>query len=194
MRNKKVFLAISAILLFVLPAPAQTNRSFKKGYRGTVELGFGAVNGKMQNGFIKSNLEVSPADHEQPGEMVRLSTVHGYSFGNGVFIGGGFGWDFELIDNAQYASIFVNTKYNLKDASASPFVEGRAGYSFCTNGPKYDTGGLFVNAAVGVDFGRFTTRMGYEFCPIKQNYRTSVGLDRKFYSMNQFFLSLAFNF
>ena len=192
---KKSFVFLICAILFASTAFAQTNKAFKKGYHGSVELGFGTVNGQMKEGYIKSNTEVSPSDHDQPGEMVRLATVHGYSLGNGVFLGAGLGWDFELVDSAQYANVFADVKYNIKDASASPFVEGRAGYRFCTNAPRFDTEGVFVSAAAGVDFGRFAARLGYECCPIKQNYRTTWGyLQRKYYAMNQLSLSFAFNF
>lgn len=187
--------ALALAILLSLPLSAQSNLSFKKGYHGTVELGMSAMNGKMQQGFIKCNSEVCAEAQMQPGEMIRISTVHGYAWGNGVFLGAGLGWDFELIDGAQYASFFADVKYNLKDASASPFIEGRTGYHFCTNMPRYETGAVFVSAAGGVDFGHISARLGYEYCPIKQNYRSNAGqLYRSYYSMNQFFFSLAFNF
>lgn len=184
-----------AALILNIPVSAQSNCSFKKGYHGFVEFGTAAVNGQIQEGFVKSSTERYSEGQMQPGEMIRLSTVHGYSWGNGVFLGAGLGYNFELLESAQYASIFADAKYNFKDILASPFMEGRMGYNFCTNAYRYDTQGLFVSVSGGVDFGHFAARLGYEYCPIKQNYRTDYeGLHRYYYLMNQFFLSLAYNF
>ena len=55
-------------------ASAQTNRSFRKGYRGDVELGNYATFGK-----------------DEAGGMILFTSTHGYSMGNGMFIGGGAG-------------------------------------------------------------------------------------------------------
>lgn len=194
MNIERELLLLTTILL-VMPVSAQTSHSFKKGYHGSVELGAAAVNGQIQQGFVKSSTERYTEDQIQPGEMIRLSTVHGYSWGNGVILGAGLGYSFELLDNAQYASIFADAKYNLKDSSASPFLEGRLGYHFCTNAFRYDTQGMLVSVAGGVDFGCLSARLGYEYSPLKQNYRTDLGgFQRYYYLMNQFFFSLAFNF
>lgn len=193
--NKGNVLLLLTTVFLALPVSAQTSQSFKKGYHGFVELGAAAVNGQVQKGFVKSSTERLAEDQMQPGEMIRLSTVHGYSWGNGVFLGAGVGYSFELLESAQYASIFTDAKYSFKDASASPFLEGRMGYIFCTNAYRYDTQGVFVIVDGGMDFGRLSARIGYEYSPIKQNYRTDLGgLQRYYYLMNQFFFSLAINF
>ena len=195
MQHNRIALLFIVFSLLSLSLGAQSNHSFKKGYHGFVEVGAAAVNGQIQKGFVKSATERYLEDQMQPGEMIRLSTVHGYSWGNGVFLGGGVGYSFELLESAQYASFFADAKYNFKDASASPFLEGRMGYHFCTNAYRYDTQGMFVSVAGGVDFGCFSARLGYEYSPIKQNYRTdTAGLQRCYHWMNQFFFSLAFNF
>lgn len=130
----------------------------------------------------------------EPDEMIRLSSTHGYAFGNGVFIGAGAGCNFQLIEDLHFASVFMDVKYNFVDASASPFIEGRTGYNYCIN--RYnDIGGLFVSTAAGVDFGRMSARIGYELAPIKENVRARNGaLGYVLYTSNQFFFSLAFNF
>ncbi|MBR3989449.1 MAG: hypothetical protein IKI85_02755, partial [Bacteroidales bacterium] len=182
-------------LFFATTAFAQTNIAIKKGYHGMVEIGTSTVNGQVQEGFIKGPNDKYEKDQMLPGEMVRLSTVHGYAWGNGLFLGAGVGWDFELVNSAQYASIFAAAKYNIKDAAASPFIEGRTGYRICTNAYRYDTSGTFVSFATGVDFGNAAIRLGYEYSPIRQNYRADIGgLHRYYYTMNQFFFSAAFHF
>ena len=181
MKNQIFAGLILALLLSSFTASGQVNRSFKKGYRGSVELEGSVFNGRLQSGF------------EQPGELIQLSTVHGGRLGNGLFLGAGLGYAFWLSEETGFASLFVDAKYNIKDAAVSPFVEGRAGYSVCSTS-RLETGGMFVNAAAGVDFGRFTARLGYEYLPIKQLEWTSHGQTKTYYALDRFFLSFAFNF
>jgi len=203
---KRPFLVLFLVLLLgFLPVSAQTNQSFKKGYHGFVELEGSTLQGKMQRGFasevpsgsgrtpvinslsdLDAFLEYYADDGSRYGEMVRVSTVHGYGWGNGVFLGLGLGYSASLKDDMDFISTFVDAKYNFVDVSASPFLEGRVGYTFDTMTVNH-TGGLFVSGAAGVDFGRFGARLGYEFCPLAQQNRT-------YYALNRFFLSLAFNF
>ena len=180
---KKQIFAVLIIALFLSSSYAlgQVNRSFKTGYRGSVELEGSAVKGKMSGGY------------EHPGDWFKLATIHGYRLGSGVFLGAGFGYAFWVSEDMEFGSLFVDAKYNFKDTTASPFVEGRMGYSFCTNS-RYETGGLFVNGAAGVDFGRFSVRLGYEYLPLQQLDRSSGGLSRSYFSIDRVFLSLSFIF
>ena len=191
MKTTKVIIFLFSIILCVSPLCAQSTYSFKKGYHGNVELGAGAVNGGIQQNFILRNYA---GNKEQPEEIIRLSTVHGYSYGNGLFLGAGIGYNFALVNSAQYASLFADAKYNVKDASASPFVEGRVGYNFWGES-EGDLGGMLVSLAGGVDTGRISIRVGYEYSPLKQRNRISnSSFVWCYYIMNQFFFSLAFNF
>lgn len=193
MKLKLIIFVTGLVMVSSAAVSAQTSRYYKKGYHGSFELGTGVGVGKMDAGFVLDDNHVFLGE-QKPGELIRLSTVHGYSLGNGIFIGGGLGWNFELFEGAQYASAFADMKYNFFDASVCPFIEGRAGYYFQTNGPRYETGGMFVSVATGVDFGRFSARLGYEFSPLKQNYRDRRGeLLRYYYSLNQFFFTVSFN-
>ena len=106
---------------------AQLYKAFKKGYRGSVGVSTGVAGGTMQKGFFTVANGANAKDQLKPSEFIRLSTVHGYQLGNGVFLGMGLGWDFELLEEMQYGSVFADIKYNLVDASASPFIEGRTG-------------------------------------------------------------------
>ena len=182
MKKNTLIFVVLAILLAV-PVSAKDNKALKKGYHGNLELGTSAMTMKMMG---NSSVE--------PDEMIRLSSTHGYAFGNGVFIGAGAGCNFQLIEDLHYASVFMDVKYNFVDASASPFIEGRTGYNYCIN--KYnDIGGVFVSTAAGVDFGRMSARIGYELAPIKENVRASNGAHGyALYTSNQFYFSLAFNF
>lgn len=182
MKKNTLLFVVLAILLAV-PVSAKDNKALKKGYHGNLELGTSAMTMKMMG---NSSVE--------PDEMIRLSSTHGYAFGNGLFLGAGAGCNFQLIEELHFASAFLDVKYNLVDGSVSPFIEGRTGYNYCIN--KYnEIGGLFVSTAAGVDFGRVSARLGYELAPIKENVRASNGaLGYALYTSNQFFFSLAFNF
>lgn len=180
MKRSLFFIVIFALFLSVT-ATAQTNRAFRAGYRGSVELESSAFRGRFQDGT------------ERPGELIQLATVHGYSWGNGVFLGMGVGYSSWLSEDSQFVSVFLNARYNIKDTVASPFIEGRTGYSFCTT-TRLETGGLFVRMSVGVGFGHFSASLGYEYLPVKELEQTGSGLKKSFYTLDRLFLTLAFNF
>lgn len=179
---KRLLFVLSFTALFLsVPALAQTNRAFRAGYRGIIELEGSAFHGRLQNGV------------EQPGELIQLATVHGYSLGSGVFLGMGLGYSFWLSQDTQFASVFLDARYNIKDVAASPFIEGRTGYSFCTT-TRLETGGLFVRMSAGVEFGRLSVCLGYEYFPVKELQQTGSGLKKSYYTLDRLFLSLAFSF
>lgn len=95
-----------------------------------------------------------------------ISTSQGYSFGNGLYLGGGTGFaaefeSFEMKDNPTYlVPVFADIKYSFINSTATPFVSLKAGsYVDVTNS------GLraYANPAVGLDAGRFSIKFGYEY-------------------------------
>ena len=128
---------------------AQTNRSFRKGYRGNVEVGNYAAFGKG----------------EVDGRVL-LSSTHGYSMGNGMFIGAGVGYGYEIASDLYLVSAFLESKYNLLDTTVSPFLDVRTGFDFA--GGKEQVSGQFVALSCGVDVQRLSVKVGYEYCPIRQ--------------------------
>lgn len=94
-----------------------------------------------------------------------ITSSHGFSFGNGLYVGGGAGFtaDFTAKDDSEptfLVPVFADIKYSMVDMLGSPFVSLRAGgYADVTNS------GLrtFVNPAIGVDIGRFSIKVGYEY-------------------------------
>ncbi|MBQ7811117.1 MAG: hypothetical protein IJ394_01010 [Bacteroidales bacterium] len=90
-----------------------------------------------------------------------ITSSHGYSFGNGLYVGGGFGFAAEMSKSTTYlVPVFADVKYSFINKLASPFVSLRAGsYADITN-----TGlRAFVNPAVGIDISRFSINVGYEY-------------------------------
>lgn len=92
-----------------------------------------------------------------------LSTSHGYSFGNGLYLGGGIGTGFSTRDilnkkNRVMIPVFMEVKYSfLKNSLASPFIDmiagGAADYS------AYGTG-YFLQPSAGVDIWKFSISVG----------------------------------
>ena len=133
-----------------------TNVGFRTGYRADVELGWD--NSKCWN----------------------ISSSHGYSFGNGLYIGGGVGFSAALTkadkntkssntegayqpeskwDAKYYTPMFADVKYSFMRSFVTPFVDLRGG----AIADITDSGAsLFINPAIGVDIARFSLKVGYE--------------------------------
>lgn len=143
---KKNFLILIALFALSNMAKAQdaetANRMFRRGYRTDIQLEANTY----QQSFI--------------------STSHGYSFGNGFYIGGGaaFGVEFQPdfeADPFYLSSLFVDGKYTLTQWRVAPFVALRTG-SYITI-EENPAGRFFINPAVGVDWGHISLRVGYEY-------------------------------
>ena len=135
---------LSAILLFflaVLPLQARTDGGslYERGYRGNVGLNF------------------NPSVSKGHGYAVGLESVHGYSFGNGAFLGGGIGL-MVTSNEAVAAPIFLEAKYAFLDRALSPFVSMRGGFRYMEN---YNSA-VYISPAVGVDIGDFSVSFAYQ--------------------------------
>lgn len=118
-----------------------TSINYKKGYRADVEL--------------------SCAIPDTWG----ITSSHGFSFGNGLYVGGGVGFSAEFLPDydakpTYIVPVFADLKYSFLNKLASPFVNFRTGgYADVTNtGIRY-----FLNPSVGVDIERFAIKVGYEY-------------------------------
>lgn len=82
------------------------NRLADKGYAGSI------------------NISATP----QLGLGVDITTSHGYSFGNGLWMGGGFGVSLASEFDGAYIPVFTEAKYTfMKDQKVSPFIDCRFG-------------------------------------------------------------------
>lgn len=80
-----------------------------------------------------------------------LFTSHGYSFGNGLWMGGGTGLAFPSMYDV-FLPLFTEVKYSfITNQMASPFVSAKVG--FMTN---LDETLTIINPAFGVDLDRFS--------------------------------------
>lgn len=165
----------------------KTGRPFKKGYKvieksvvdgyKAVENGFIDGYKAVENFFVEPFTDtVSSSINYRKGyrgdveifctlpDTWGITSSHGYSFGNGLYVGGGAGFSAEFTpdykSNPTYlVPVFADLKYSFLNNLASPFVNLRTGvYADITNpGIRY-----FINPSVGMDIGRFALKVGYE--------------------------------
>lgn len=109
-------------------------------------------------------------------DMWEITTSHGFSFGNGLYLGGGVGFAAEFTPTYKSAPIyltplFVDFKYSFDNRQTSPFINLSTGaYADITNiGIRY-----FLNPSLGVDIGRFSINVGYEYQLGVWNYNCGV--------------------
>lgn len=111
-----------------------------------------------------------------------ITTSQGYSFGNGLYVGGGVGFSAQMTKVAPmtldteidpgftytpesnwsatyYVPVFADIKYNFLNRLASPFVDFKAGIcaDICNSGAS-----ILLNPSLGVDIQRYTIKAGYE--------------------------------
>ena len=118
------------------------------------------------NRGYRADIELSWANKS----VLGITSSHGYSFGNGLYVGGGAGFGAELSKvtetpesnrNASYfVPVFADIKYSFTKTLASPFVSFKGGAIADITNKGIRT---FANPAVGLDIARFSLKMGYEY-------------------------------
>ena len=141
----KKFLATFALVAAVMGVNAQSETTkdyvnYERGYR--------------------ADIAVSTSVSEQ----YTLSTSHGFSFGNGFYLGGGVGFTAETFLNFEDAPhylvpVFADAKYTFLNKRVSPFVSARVGGVFNT---EYKMNRMLINPMVGINVRHFTVGLGYE--------------------------------
>ena len=115
-----------------------------------------------------------------------ISSSHGFSFGNGLYVGGGAGFGAELTKNpvatasvaddvidpeysytpksnwnaSYFVPVFADIKYSFSKTLAAPFVSLKGGAIADITHKGIRT---FANPAVGLDIARFSLKVGYEY-------------------------------
>lgn len=137
---KIVFVSVALVLCSSVAGFAQSESVwFKRGYRGNVEFDAGAT---LSRTFIVSVL-----------------TSHGYSVGNGLYLGVGTGVTINPNDRGYFVlPIFADMKYSFMDCACSPFLSMKMGTSFYMESV---TAGFLLKPSVGVDVGNFSLHIGY---------------------------------
>ena len=123
------------------------------------------VNVGYNRGY-RADIELSWANKSVWG----ISSSHGFSFGNGLYVGGGAGFGAELTMetetpesnwNASYfVPVFADIKYSFSKTLAAPFVSLKGGAIADITNKGIRT---FANPAVGLDIARFSLKVGYEY-------------------------------
>lgn len=138
------------LLLFILcsivshDVTAQTkNYLYYKGYRANVQAGY------MFEGHHPT---------------YSLSSSHGYSFGNGLYIGGGSGLFLNTLDYGEGSRfmipLFAEVKYSFLNRKVSPYVDFKAGLLGDLTKKGF---GRVINPMIGVDVGRFSLGIGTQY-------------------------------
>ena len=132
------------------------------------------------NRGYRADIELSWANKSVWG----IASSHGFSFGNGLFVGGGAGFGAELTKNAAarvsndvidpeytytpdsswnasyFVPVFADIKYSFMKTLASPFVSLKGGAIADITNLGVRT---FASPAVGLDIARFSLKVGYEY-------------------------------
>ena len=118
------------------------------------------------NRGYRADIELSWADKS----VWSITSSHGFSFGNGLYVGGGAGFGAELTkqtetpesswDASYFVPVFADIKYSFTKTLASPFVSLRGGAIADITNLGVRT---FASPAVGLDIARFSLKVGYEY-------------------------------
>ena len=159
-------------------------KPFKKGYKAVenaVVGGYKAVENAVVDGYkatenafvepftdtvtesimyrhgYRADVELSWANPNHWG----ISTSHGRSYGNGLYVGGGAGF-YAIMDvnTTYYTPVFAEVKYSFINRLASPFVSTKVGGLIDITNSGIRT---FINPALGIDIARFSIKVGYEY-------------------------------
>jgi hypothetical protein len=118
------------------------------------------------NRGYRADIELSWANKSVWG----ITSSHGFSFGNGLYVGGGAGFGAELTKKAKtpesnwnasyFVPVFADIKYSFTKTLAAPFVSMKGGAIADITNKGIRT---FANPAVGLDIARFSMKVGYEY-------------------------------
>jgi len=108
-----------------------------------------ASNPFSRTGYVGNvGLSVTP----QLGLGVDVTTSHGYSFGNGLWMGGGAGISFASVYDGVFIPVYAEAKYSfMPEEKVSPFIDCRLGYM--TN---FEDLYLLAAPSAGVDIKRIS--------------------------------------
>ena len=118
------------------------------------------------NRGYRADIELSWANKSVWG----ITSSHGFSFGNGLYVGGGAGFGAELTKNTKtpetnwnasyFVPVFADIKYSFTKTQVAPFVSMKGGAIADITNKGIRT---FANPAVGLDIARFSLKVGYEY-------------------------------
>ena len=96
-----------------------------------------------------------------------IATSHGYSFGNGLYVGGGAGFIAEFMNYKTKPTfllpLFADVKYSFFNKLVTPYVSVKVGGYADVTSTKVQGIRTFANPAIGIDIHRFSFEVGYEY-------------------------------
>ena len=111
---------------------------------------------KKQRGY-RADIELSWANKAVWG----ITSSHGFSFGNGLYVGGGAGFTAELENTTSYfVPVFADIQYSFAKTFVTPHVSRKGGAVVDITNSGLRT---YANPAVGLDIARFSVKAGYEY-------------------------------
>ena len=164
----------SDTLVIILKEKQSIDRQAKKEQKPAYMINVGYNRG------YRADIELSWANKSVWG----ITSSHGFSFGNGLYVGGGAGFGAELTKNAAarvsndlidpeytytpdsswnasyFVPVFADIKYSFTKTLATPFVSMKGGAIADITHKGIRT---FANPAVGLDIARFSLKVGYEY-------------------------------
>ena len=157
----------SDTLVIIVKEKQSIDRQAKKGQRlAEKALKPDYMANVSYNRGYRADIELSWADKSVWG----ITSSHGFSFGNGIYVGGGAGFGAELTKNAvtpesnwnasYLVPVFADIKYSFLNTLATPFVSLKGGAAADITNKGIRT---FANPAVGLDIARFSLKVGYEY-------------------------------
>lgn len=155
---KKLALIIAALIMgstIMATAADKNSIHYTKGYAADVQLTATNVN------------------------MFHITSSHGWSFGNGLYLGGGAGfgaeWQGAVEGTPHYVpSLFLNARWTIINNRIAPFVDVKATQYIDLGAAATDYG---LTPTVGLDFGRFSLGVGYLMREEKSNMQVSVSFN-----------------
>ena len=163
----KVSRSGSDTLVIVVKEKQSINRQARKEQRLSEKAQKPAymINVGYNRGY-RADIELSWANKSIWG----ITSSHGFSFGNGLYVGGGAGFGAELTKNTKtpetnwnasyFVPVFADIKYSFTKTLAAPFVSLKGGAIADITNKGIRT---FANPAVGLDIARFSLKVGYEY-------------------------------
>ena len=113
-----------------------------------------ATNPLSRTGYVGN---IACAVTPQLGFGADITTSHGYSFGNGLWVGAGVGVSIASAFDGVFLPLFAETKYSFfSDERVSPFVDCRIGYM--TN---FDSLYVLFSPTAGIDINKISVFATY---------------------------------
>lgn len=102
-----------------------------------------------------------------------FSTSHGYSFGNGLFVGGGAAFEYNVEDKIYMTPAFGEVRWSILNKTVSPYLDARAGIMIIENHKN----SFYFSPTVGLDIWKFSAFIGADVLPnYNSGFKFGVGL------------------